>query len=84
VKLQPSTDVNVVMLSFVLMRHPGDTPLYSHLKVIAVPVLATILHMAPYNKCECLAILMELVERRMPPPLLFILVVLLVSLTHFF
>jgi len=25
----------------------GDTPLYSNLKVIAVPVLATILHMAP-------------------------------------
>ncbi len=25
----------------------GDTPLYSHLKVIAVPVLATILHTAP-------------------------------------
>jgi len=25
----------------------GDTPLYSHLKVIAVPVLATILHTVP-------------------------------------
>jgi len=25
----------------------GDTPLYSNLKVIAVPVLATILHTAP-------------------------------------
>jgi len=25
----------------------GDTPLYSNLKVIALPVLATILHTAP-------------------------------------
>jgi len=25
----------------------GDTPLYSNLKVIAVPILATILHTAP-------------------------------------
>jgi len=25
----------------------GDTPLYSNLKVIAVPVLATILHTSP-------------------------------------
>jgi len=28
-------------------RGGGDTPLYSNLKVIAVPVLATILHTAP-------------------------------------
>jgi len=27
----------------------GDTPLYSILKLIAVPVLATILHTAPLN-----------------------------------
>jgi len=27
----------------------GDTPLYSNLKVIAVPVLATILHTAPLS-----------------------------------
>jgi len=27
----------------------GITPLYSNLKVIAVPVLATNLHMAPFN-----------------------------------
>jgi len=28
----------------------GDTPLYSNLKVIAVPVLATILQTAPLKK----------------------------------
>jgi len=84
VKLQPSTDVDVVMLCFVLMLHPPpsstlvpqlqiqtcgikkvgsfslfgnlesggggeDTPLYSNFKVIAVPVLATVLHTAPLN-----------------------------------
>jgi len=38
VKLQPSTDVDVVMLCFVV----GDRPLYSNLKVIAVPVLANL------------------------------------------
>jgi len=30
----------------------GDAPLYSNLKVIAVPVLATILHTAPLRQCS--------------------------------
>jgi len=30
----------------------GDTPLYSNLKLIAVPVLATILNTAPLNEVD--------------------------------
>jgi len=35
-----------------LSQGGGDTPLYSNLKVIAVPVLATIVHTAPLNKIK--------------------------------
>jgi len=31
------------------LESKGNTPLYSHLIVIAVPVLATILHYGPFN-----------------------------------